>query len=82
MHGGADVVFSPDVGPPVVGDAGQEAGDVNTYNDFPGAGWVGDRVVLEWWQTAIYRSMVNGTVIQIEVWMDENSSTSMILLGT
>lgn len=29
MHGGADVVFSPEVGPPVVGDTGQEAGDVN-----------------------------------------------------
>lgn len=47
MHGGADVVFSPDIGPPVVGDAGQEAGDVHTDNDFSGPGWVGDRVVLE-----------------------------------
>ena len=47
MHGGADVVFSPEVGPPVVGDTGQEAGDINTYDDFPGAGWVGERVVLE-----------------------------------
>lgn len=47
MHRGTYVVFSPDIGPPVVGDAGQEAGDVNTYNDFSGAGWVGDCVVLE-----------------------------------
>lgn len=47
MHGRADVVFSPEVGPPVVGDTGQEAGDVNTYDDFPGSGWVGERVVLE-----------------------------------
>lgn len=48
MHGGAGVVFSPDVRPPVVGDAGQEAGDVNTHNDFSGPGWVGNGVVFEW----------------------------------
>lgn len=47
VHRGAVVVFSPDVGPPVVGDAGEEAGDVDTDDDFPGAGRVGDRVVLE-----------------------------------
>lgn len=48
MHGGADVVFGPDVRPPVVGDTGQEAGDVNTQNDFTGPGWVGNCVVFEW----------------------------------
>lgn len=47
MQRGADVVFSPDVGPPVVGYAGQEAGDVNTDNDLAGTGWVRDRVVFE-----------------------------------
>lgn len=48
MHGGTDVVFSPDVRPPVVGDASQEAGNINTQNDFPGPGWVGNCVVFEW----------------------------------
>lgn len=47
VHGGADVVFNPNVGPPVVGDAGEEAGDVDTDNDLAGAGGVGDHVVLE-----------------------------------
>lgn len=48
VHGGTDVVLSPDVGPPVIGNAGQEASDIDTDNDFPGAGWVGDSVVFQW----------------------------------
>lgn len=47
MQGSADVVFGPDVGPPVVGNAGQEAGGVDADDDFPSAGWVGDSVILE-----------------------------------
>lgn len=47
VHGRADVVLAPNVGPPVVGDAGQKAGDVDAHNDLAGASGVGDGVVLE-----------------------------------
>lgn len=47
VHGRADVVFNPNVGPPVVGDAGHKAGDVDADDDFAGASGVGDRVVPE-----------------------------------
>lgn len=47
VHGRADVVLAPNVGPPVVGDAGQKAGDVDAHNDLAGASRVGDGVVLE-----------------------------------
>lgn len=47
VHGRADVVLAPNVGPPVVGDAGQKAGDVDAHDDLAGASGVGDGVVLE-----------------------------------
>lgn len=47
MHWCAYVVFNPNVGPPVVGNAGQKAGDVDTYNDFSSASRVGDCMILK-----------------------------------
>lgn len=47
MYRGVVVVFSLDVGLLVVGDVGEEVGDVDIDDDFSGAGRVGDRVVFE-----------------------------------
>lgn len=46
MHGGADVVFQSRGWATSSRGYWSGAGDVNAYDDFPGAGWV-ERVVLE-----------------------------------